>query len=128
MTLRVKAVSASENRLARYLALDEARNRTRLVLYRRMFGRVREIWMFDMGLGFAEGDSEPISEDEYDDLMLEQEVQELLDAEVVEISDDENEDGGEGGENPVREIEDEDVDVAAMGVGQPGTGSRQQAG
>lgn len=43
--------------------------------------------MFDMGLGYAEDDFETFYEDEYDDLMLEQEVQEMLNADVVQISD-----------------------------------------
>lgn len=49
-------MSASENRLATYLAHDEAANKTSLVLFRRLFGRVKEIWMLDMGLGPCEGD------------------------------------------------------------------------
>lgn len=77
--------------------------------------------MHDMGLGFAEGDFEAISDDEYEDLMLEQEVQELLDADVVEISDDDSDKEAVKGEVD----EDEEVDVATLGVGQQGAGNRQ---
>lgn len=132
LTLRVKLISASENKLAHYLAEDGARNRTRLVIYRRFFGGARQIWMFDMGLGFAEGDFEAISEDEYDDLMLEQEVHEMLDAEIVQISDDDEvlrdeavENVMEEGEEDIEvEPEEEEVNVAALGVGQVGFGNR----
>lgn len=48
--------------------------------------------MFDIGLGYAEGDFETFYEDEYDDLMLEQEVPEMLNADVVQISDDDDSD------------------------------------
>lgn len=39
LVLNVNVVGESENRLARYLARDDAANRTRLVMYMRMFGR-----------------------------------------------------------------------------------------
>lgn len=38
------------------LAKDGAQNRTRLVLFGRLFGRVKESWMMDMGLGLIRGD------------------------------------------------------------------------
>lgn len=41
--------------------------------------------MSDMGSGYVEGDFKAISEDEYDDLMLEQQVKEMLEADVVEM-------------------------------------------
>lgn len=43
LTLKVRVVEASENRLAQYLVEDGARNKTRLVVYRRMSSRVREL-------------------------------------------------------------------------------------
>lgn len=75
--------------------------------------------MSDMGLGYAEGDFEAISEDEYDDLMLEQEMEDMLDAEVVELSDDDFDDEAVEGE-----IEEGEVNVAALGIGQAGTRGR----
>lgn len=71
LTLRVQLVQESENRLARYLAKDGANNRTHLVVYRMMFGRVREFWMLDMGLGINVGDFEVLTEDEYEDYFFE---------------------------------------------------------
>lgn len=55
-----------------------------------------------------------ILENKYDDLMFEQEVQEKLDADVVEISDDECD------EEAVEEeiAEDEEVDAATLSIGQ----------
>lgn len=84
-------MEASENRLARYLAEDGANNRTRLVVYRRMFGRVRKLWMLDMGLGINVGDFEVLTEDEYEEYLLEQVEEEMMDNGVVEISDDSDE-------------------------------------
>lgn len=46
LNLEVRVVEPGQSLLARYLTVDGARNRTRLVLYRRMFRRVREIWMW----------------------------------------------------------------------------------
>lgn len=89
MVLKVDVVSASESLLARYLAHDGAEKRTRLVLFRRMFGRAIENWMLDMGLGPCEGDFGALTEDEYDVLMMKAEED---DEAVVEISDDESED------------------------------------
>lgn len=81
-------VSASENCFAGYLVRDGAINITRLVVFRRMFGRVRELWMLDMGLGPRGGDFESLLEDKYDDLMREADEE---DDDVVEILDDESE-------------------------------------
>ncbi|KAK1372912.1 hypothetical protein POM88_029105 [Heracleum sosnowskyi] len=50
----------AQNSLARFLMVDRAYNRTRLVVFRRPFGRVREIWHLDMGLGLEIGDSDLI--------------------------------------------------------------------
>lgn len=49
----MNVVGESENRLARYLAHDGANNGTRLVMYKRMFGTTKELWMLDMGLGIC---------------------------------------------------------------------------
>lgn len=46
-----------------------------------MFGRVKEIWMLDMGLGPFHGDFETLLEDEYEDLMMRADEE---DNEVVE--------------------------------------------
>lgn len=93
LVLKVNVVSASENLLACYLPHDGVEKRTRLMLFRRMFGRVKEIWMLDMRLGPCEGDFGAPGEDEYDDLMLEAEEE---DEAVVEISDDESKEVVEG--------------------------------
>lgn len=66
LVLKVNVVSASENRLARYLSHNGAANGTSLVLFRRVFGRVREIWMLDMGLGSCDGNFGALTEDGHD--------------------------------------------------------------
>lgn len=90
--LRVNVTGESKNRLTKWLAEDDSQNRTRLVLFRRLFGSVKELWMLDMGLGPIRGDFHALSEDEYDDIMMEDEEEEMLGANVVEIS---NEDTSE---------------------------------
>ncbi|KAL1827968.1 hypothetical protein ACET3Z_006380 [Daucus carota] len=42
-------------------------HRIRLVVIRRLFGKVKELWMLDMGLGTNKGNFEALSEDEYED-------------------------------------------------------------
>ncbi|KAL1817929.1 hypothetical protein ACET3Z_020503 [Daucus carota] len=92
LTLVVRVVKESQNRLARYLAEAGALQNTRLVVMRRLFGRVKEIWSLDMGLGAIHGGFEAMSEEEYEDWLWEAEEDEhehLI--EVVELSDDEDE-------------------------------------
>lgn len=43
LSLQTKVSEPSQNALARYLAFDGANNRTRLVVFTRHFGRVREL-------------------------------------------------------------------------------------
>lgn len=84
LTLQVSVVEESQNRLARYLVEDGAQTLGHL---RRLFGRVKEIWMLDMGLGACHGDFEVISENEYEKALLYAEDEELMDEKVIEISD-----------------------------------------
>lgn len=65
LKLEIKAVEPSQNRLARYLAANGARNSSRLVVFRRSFGRVNDIWMRDMGLGTLESRFQEIEEEEF---------------------------------------------------------------
>lgn len=65
LTLHKQVIRPSQNQLARYLADDGGQNRTRLVTFRRPFGRVRELWHLDMGLGLVHGDYDLIEEDDY---------------------------------------------------------------
>lgn len=51
---------------------------------------MREIWRLGMSLGYAQGDFEALSENEYDDLMLEIDEGEMLKDEIVEIQDDDS--------------------------------------
>lgn len=96
MVLPVKVVGESENRLDRWLAYDGASNRTRVVLYRRVFGRVMELWMMDLGLGPIHGIFQVVSEEEYDFMQMEANEVQMQGAQVVEISDEES-DGDEAG-------------------------------
>lgn len=73
LSLEVRVVEPSQNLLVRYLVVDGSHNRTHMVLFREMSGRVREIWVWDMGLGKNGGDFGVLTEDEYDAMMLEAE-------------------------------------------------------
>lgn len=92
MRLEVRIVGASENRLARWLAHDGSINRTKVVLFRRLFGRVRELWMLDMGLGPYAGDFQVMGEAEYEMMEMEADEMQVNEAQVVEISDGESDD------------------------------------
>lgn len=65
LKLQVSIVRESQNMLARYLAEDGALNRTAPVLFRRNFGRVRELWHLDMGLGWVGEGFDLVEEDQY---------------------------------------------------------------
>ncbi|KAL1807391.1 hypothetical protein ACET3Z_024381 [Daucus carota] len=62
----VRAVEPSQNALARYLAQMGSLQRSRLVIIRRLFGEVKELWMLDMGLGTSKGNFDTMSEEEYE--------------------------------------------------------------
>ena len=109
LTLVVRAIDESQNALARYLAQVGSQQRTRLVVIRRLFGQVKELWSLDMGLGTCQGDFEAMEEEEYEDWLWEdEEMEENNDVEVVEVSDDDS----------------EEVGMLLNGVGQPGFGGR----
>lgn len=118
LVLQVRVVSQSENRLARWLAYDGAHNRTRVVLYFRLFGRVKELWMLDMGLGPIHGDYQVVSEEEYEFLMMEAEEMQENGANVVEISDEESDE-----EESVENMQMEE-DMVVAGAGSQGMGQR----
>ena len=83
--------------------------RTRLVVIRRLFGQVKELWGLDMGLGTCQGEFEAKSEEEYEDWLQEdEEMEEDNNVELVEVSDDDS----------------EEVDMLLNEVGQPGFGGR----
>lgn len=117
LRLEVRVVSASENRLARWLAQDGAVNRTKVVLYRRLFGRVRELWMLDMGLGPNFGDFQVMGEDEYEMMEMEADVMQVNGPQVVEISDEESDE-----ENAA--MDEDEVRMAMAGVEMQGIGQR----
>ncbi|KAK1398863.1 hypothetical protein POM88_008726 [Heracleum sosnowskyi] len=54
---------ASQNRFARFLAVDGAQNRNRLIVFRRGIGRARETWRLDMGLGPLDAHFQVVEED-----------------------------------------------------------------
>ncbi|KAL1808734.1 hypothetical protein ACET3Z_025724 [Daucus carota] len=84
--------------------------RTRLVIIKRLFGKVKELWSLDMGLGTTKGNFEAMSEEEYENWLWEDEEEEDQEAGIIEITDDEDE---------------EAVSMLMDGVGQPGMGGRQ---
>lgn len=55
----------SQSRLAHFLAEKVASGRDRLVVLKRIFGRVKELWKYDMGLDPIAEEFEEISEDEW---------------------------------------------------------------
>lgn len=116
--MRVNVVGESENRLARYLARDSDANRTRLVMYMRMIGRVKELWMLDMRLGPCHGDFEAILEDEYDKLMMEADEENDV---VVEVNSDDDIDEEEGVDEDDRG---QDVQMVLAGADGRGMGQR----
>ncbi|WOH00621.1 hypothetical protein DCAR_0519990 [Daucus carota subsp. sativus] len=65
LKLHVSVVNESKNHLARYLAKDGALNRTLPVIMPKPFGRVREIWHLDMGLGTTEFGFDLVTEEQY---------------------------------------------------------------
>ncbi|KAL1834248.1 hypothetical protein ACET3Z_003899 [Daucus carota] len=107
LTLVVRAIDESQNALARYLAHVGSQQRTRLMVIRRLFGQVKELWSLDMGLGTCHGEFQAMSEEEYENWLWEdEEMEEDNNVEVVEVSDDDS----------------EEVDMLLNGVGQPGFG------
>lgn len=65
LKLEVSIVGTSKNMLARYLTEDGARNRTAPVMFRRNFGRVRELWHLDLGLGSVEEGYDIVEGEDY---------------------------------------------------------------
>ncbi|WOG92490.1 hypothetical protein DCAR_0311759 [Daucus carota subsp. sativus] len=110
LSLVVRSMEPSQNALARYLAHMGSLQRTRLVIIRRLFGEVKELWSLDMGLGTTKGNFEAMSEEEYENWLWEDEEEEDQEAGIIEIIDDEDE---------------EAVAMLMDGVGQPGMGGRQ---
>ncbi|KAL8093955.1 hypothetical protein AgCh_035728 [Apium graveolens] len=65
LKLHVSVVNESKNQLARFLAKDGALNRTLPVIMARPFGRVKEIWHRDMGLGTTDMGFDLVTEEQY---------------------------------------------------------------
>lgn len=78
------------------------------------------MWMLDMGLAPIAGDFQALSEDEYKDIMMEAEEEEMMAANVVEISD------GNSSEEAAMEVDDEDggdnVQMVLYGANEAGMG------
>ncbi|KAK1366238.1 hypothetical protein POM88_041799 [Heracleum sosnowskyi] len=54
LSLVTRGIDENSNAMARYLANYGAKNCTQMVIITQMFGRIREIWSHDMGLGPVE--------------------------------------------------------------------------
>lgn len=121
LVLRINVVSQNENRLARWLAEDGAQNRTRMVLFRRLFGRVKELWMLDLGLGPIAGDFQVVSEEEYEAMLMMEAEEEEMEANVVQISDDSSSDD-DAGMDEVVEGDGTEMQLVLSGMNQPGDG------
>lgn len=96
LVLQVRVVSEADNGLARWLAYDGAVNKTRIVLYRRLFGRVKELWMLEMGLDPIHDNFQVLSEEEYDFMKMEADEVQMQEAQIVKISDGESDNDGPG--------------------------------
>lgn len=70
----IRLVDPEDNMLAAYLARHDAETWKQMVVIREIFGRVREIWMEDMGLGWAEDRFRVVYEEELNPRRLEEEV------------------------------------------------------
>lgn len=100
-----------------------------MVLFGRMFGRVREIWMWDRELGTIVRNFGVHTEGEYDATMLKADEQLVgIPDDMVQISDDESDDEEEGVEFSSEEEDQEaglaDAAFVVMGTGSPGMGDR----
>ena len=85
LNLVVRPINSSQNALARYLAEIGSMQRLALMVVRRWFGEVKELWMLDMGLGTSQGEFELILEDEDEDWLWEgEELDEDANVEVAE--------------------------------------------
>lgn len=72
--IHVRLVDEEDNTLATYLARHEAENYKQMVAIREIFGRVRELWMQDMGLGSDEERFQVVFEEELDHRRMADEV------------------------------------------------------
>lgn len=130
LVLKVSVTSTSENRLSRYLARDEAANRTRLVVFRKIFAQVREIWTLDMGLGPITGQFEVLTEDDNRELMMEtdeedDDVVEILDNETSQVGDEAVENDVVGEIEAVENDGGQDVQIMRYEVDQQRMGQRE---
>lgn len=64
------------------MAYDDAVNRTRMIVFRRLFGRVKKMWLEPIQVDF-----EIFSEHEYEDLMIEVEEEDMNADQIVKITD-----------------------------------------
>lgn len=62
-----RPIDESANALARYVAIHGAANYDRMVIFSHTFGRVKEIWNHDMGLGPIGNQFVPVFEEELQD-------------------------------------------------------------
>lgn len=88
----VRLVDEEDNMLAAYLARHGAERWNRMVVIREMFGRTRELWMLDMGLGTDEEIFQVVFEEEMD---LRRLMDEVLDPEFNDEAGDEMDVGDE---------------------------------
>lgn len=74
-----RPIDESSNALARYVAIHGAANYDRIIIFAQPFGRVREIWNHDMGLGPIGNRFVPVFEEELQDGVLNEHVAEVVD-------------------------------------------------
>lgn len=70
----VRLADPEANALAAYLARHGAEHWTQMVAINEPFGRIRELWSFDMGLGRVEPRFQVILEEDLDERLLEDEI------------------------------------------------------
>lgn len=64
LVLAVRPIDESSNELARYLARYGAAHYDRMVIFTNLFGRVKEIWSHDLGLGPVGDQFDAVYEDD----------------------------------------------------------------
>lgn len=67
LVLVARPIDESSNEMARFLAMHGAANFDRKVIFTNIFGRIKEIWSHDMGLGPVEDQFDAINEKDLED-------------------------------------------------------------
>lgn len=118
----IRLADPEDNLLAVYLANHGAANWNRMVVIREMFGRVRELWMRDMGLGSAVERFQAVYEEDLDARRLEEEVVDPINVGNNEIEVAADQEGAGNGMEEDDMVE-ENNNFVVIGLAAPGAGA-----